>query len=164
MGSEVVGVADYRGAFQTHSTWSDGGESIASMVTGCRALGHACLGVTDHSHGLAIARGISMADAAEQGREIDALNARYDGAFRTYKGIEANILADGSLDSIRWQTYLRMQRTAAHEVRRVSRDAHLGCKRARWRYRSLTRSARRTSKSHGTSTPMAPIRTTSSTT
>jgi ribosome biogenesis GTPase len=34
-------------------------------------------------------------------------------------------LADGSLDEARWQAYLRMQRAAAHEIRRVSRDAQL---------------------------------------
>ena len=94
----VVGKADYRGDFQMHSTWSDGGESIAAMARAAKKLGHTCLGITDHSYGLPIARGISMAQAAEQWREIDALNKRYRGGFRVFKGIEANILADGSLD------------------------------------------------------------------
>jgi histidinol phosphatase-like PHP family hydrolase len=94
----VVGPAEYRGDFQMHSTWSDGGESIAVMAEACMALGHTCLGITDHSYGLPIARGVSMADVFRQHREIDALNARHKGAFRVFKGIEANILADGDLD------------------------------------------------------------------
>lgn len=94
----TVNRADYRGDFQMHSTWSDGGESLAVMARAAMELGHTCLGITDHSYGLPIARGISMSDAAAQHREIDALNADFEGRFRIFKGIEANILADGSLD------------------------------------------------------------------
>jgi putative hydrolase len=88
----------YRGDFQMHSTWSDGGETIADMAAGCIELGHTCLGITDHSYGLPIARGISMSDAFAQHREIDDLNQKLAGRFRVFKGIEANILADGNLD------------------------------------------------------------------
>src|SRR5687767_11376649 len=56
----LVGRAHYRGDFQMHSTWSDGGESLAAMAKACLALGHSCLGITDHSYGLPIARGMSM--------------------------------------------------------------------------------------------------------
>lgn len=98
LGEATVDRARYRGDFQLHSTWSDGGESIAAMVKAAIARGHSCLGITDHSYGLPIARGMSMADVARQHREIDELNAGYAGAFRVFKGIEANILADGSLD------------------------------------------------------------------
>lgn len=98
LGDHLVDRARYRGDFQLHSTWSDGGETIAGMVEGAIARGHACLGVTDHSYGLPIARGMSMADAARQHAEIDALNVRYAGTFRVFKGVEANILADGTLD------------------------------------------------------------------
>jgi histidinol phosphatase-like PHP family hydrolase len=98
VGPEIVNRASYRGDFQMHSTWSDGGERIATMAEACMALGHSCLGITDHSYGLPIARGVSMADVVRQHQEIDTLNAEYAGAFRVFKGIEANILADGSLD------------------------------------------------------------------
>jgi histidinol phosphatase-like PHP family hydrolase len=98
LGAAVVGRDGYRGDFQMHSTWSDGGESIGTMAEAALALGHTCLGITDHSYGLSIAGGMSMADAARQHEEIDALNAAYAGRFRIFKGIEANILADGGLD------------------------------------------------------------------
>jgi putative hydrolase len=94
----IVSSAAFRGDFQMHSTWSDGGERIADMARAAIALGHACMGMTDHSYGLPIARGMSMDDAARQHREIDRINERYAGRFRVFKGIEANILADGRLD------------------------------------------------------------------
>jgi histidinol phosphatase-like PHP family hydrolase len=94
----VVSRSDYRGDFQMHSTWSDGTERIAAMGKAAMELGHTCLGITDHSYGLPIARGISMEKAARQWVEIDALNAKLRGRFRVFKGIEANILADGTLD------------------------------------------------------------------
>lgn len=98
LGKNVIARADYRGDFQMHSTWSDGGETIGTLASACLELGHSCLGITDHSYGLPIARGISMTDAAAQHREIDQVNAKLAGRFRVFKGIEANILADGNLD------------------------------------------------------------------
>jgi histidinol phosphatase-like PHP family hydrolase len=83
-------------------------ESIATMAEECMALGHTCLGITDHSYGLPIARGVSMTDVVRQHREIDRLNARFGSRFRIFKGIEANILADGNLD-------LQVQERAAFE-------------------------------------------------
>jgi histidinol phosphatase-like PHP family hydrolase len=90
--------ASYRGDFQMHSTWSDGAETLASIVDACLARGHRCAGITDHSYGLPIAGGMTMAQVAEQHAEIDALNRTYAGKFRLFKGIEANIRQDGTVD------------------------------------------------------------------
>jgi histidinol phosphatase-like PHP family hydrolase len=98
LGRDVVSRADFRGDFQMHTTGSDGGETVRTMIEACRALGHSCMGVTDHSYGLPIARGMSMSAVQEQHAEIDRLNEEYRGSFRVFKGIEANILADGQLD------------------------------------------------------------------
>lgn len=89
---------DYRGDLQMHSTWSDGKVSVAEMARACRERGYAFCAITDHSHGLPVAHGMSMSDLPQQHREIDAVNRRYRGRFRVFKGIEANILADGRLD------------------------------------------------------------------
>lgn len=94
----VVSTRSYRGDLQMHSTWSDGGETIAELAEGAHELGWARIGVTDHSYGLPIARGMSMTSAILQHREIDEVNRRFAGRVRVYKGVEANILADGSLD------------------------------------------------------------------
>ena len=96
--ADIVSRDTFRGDFQMHSTWSDGSESLLSMIEGCAALGQTCLGITDHSHGLPIAKGMSMETVARQQAEIDALNEELAGRFRVFKGIEANIQADGTLD------------------------------------------------------------------
>ncbi len=88
----------YRGDFQMHSIWSDGAETLESIVEACLSRRHTCAAITDHSYGLAIAGGMSMAQAAEQHAEIDSLNRKYKGRFRLFKGIEANIRADGTID------------------------------------------------------------------
>ena len=90
--------AKYRGDFQMHSTWSDGVEPLGSIVEACLARGYQCAGITDHSYGLAVAGGMTMAQVAEQHAEIDAVNARFKGRFRLFKGIEANIRQDGTVD------------------------------------------------------------------
>jgi putative hydrolase len=90
--------AKYRGDFQMHSVWSDGAETIESIVQELLSRKWTCAGITDHSYGLSIAGGMSMAQAVEQHREIDALNAKYRGQFRIFKGIEANIRQDGTVD------------------------------------------------------------------
>ena len=69
-----------------HSTWSDGAERIGTMAEAATELGHTCLGITDHSYGLPIARGMSMEHAAKQWTEIDRLNTKYEGRFRILKG------------------------------------------------------------------------------
>jgi histidinol phosphatase-like PHP family hydrolase len=90
--------AKYRGDFQMHSVYSDGAETIESIVEESLRRGWSCAGITDHSYGLPIAGGMSMDKVAEQHAEIDALNARYKKQFRVFKGIEANIRQDGTVD------------------------------------------------------------------
>jgi len=97
-GSKAVGLKDYRGDFQMHSQWSDGSRSIAEMAIACADRGYAHIAITDHTDGLKIARGLSAAGLTAQHREIDEINAATEGQFRVIKGIEANVLADGSLD------------------------------------------------------------------
>jgi histidinol phosphatase-like PHP family hydrolase len=94
----VVQVSDYLGDFQMHSTSSDGADTLDELVEACLDRGYRCACITDHSHGLPIARGMSRETMQRQIADIDALNERYGDRFRLFKGIEANILADGSLD------------------------------------------------------------------
>ena len=91
-------VEKYRGDFQMHSVWSDGAEPLDSICDACLTRGYRCAGITDHSYGLSIAGGMSMAQAAEQHAAVDLLNQQYKGRFRLFKGIEANIHADGTVD------------------------------------------------------------------
>src|SRR5687768_9116617 len=90
--------AKYRGDFQMHSVWSDGSETLDSIVDACIARGQKCAGITDHSYGLPIAGGMTMEQVTQQHAAIEVLNAKYKGRFRMFKGIEANIRADGTVD------------------------------------------------------------------
>ena len=90
--------ADYLGDLQMHSEWSDGAPTLAEIVEASLERGYTHAAVTDHSHGLKIAGGMSMAEAAAQHETISRLNERYEGRFRMIKGVEANIGADGHLD------------------------------------------------------------------
>jgi histidinol phosphatase-like PHP family hydrolase len=91
-------VEDYHGDLQMHSTWSDGSQTLDDIVETGINLGYQFCAVTDHSYGLKIAGGVSMAELAQQHQEIDRLNKAHRGRFRLLKGIEANIRADGSID------------------------------------------------------------------
>ena len=90
-------LSDYAGDLQMHSEWSDGRPAVEDIMRACQARGYAYAAVTDHSHGLKIAGGMSMHEAAEQRDAIDRVNASTD-SFRLLQGIEANIGADGQLD------------------------------------------------------------------
>ena len=86
-----------RGDLHTHSTWSDGGSPVDEMMSAAKALGHEYTAVTDHSPRLTVARGLSAERLAEQLDLIDELNEAL-APFRVLKGIEVDILDDGSLD------------------------------------------------------------------
>jgi histidinol phosphatase-like PHP family hydrolase len=88
----------YRGDLQMHSEWSDGSPTVREIADACLQRGYHYAAVTDHSYGLKIAGGMSMADAAQQRRAIDDVNAQLGHRFRLLQGIEANIDTEGRLD------------------------------------------------------------------
>jgi DNA polymerase (family X) len=89
---------DLRGILHSHTTASDGTETLENMSEATRKRGFEYFGVADHSQSAHYAGGLSLEEIAEQHREADRLNKRYGNKFRILKGIEADILADGSLD------------------------------------------------------------------
>jgi hypothetical protein len=89
---------EYRGDLQMHSEWSDGYPTLDDICKACQARGYSYAAVTDHSHGLKIAGGMSMTEAVDQRRAIDRINAAIGDRFRLLRGIEADIGADGALD------------------------------------------------------------------
>jgi DNA polymerase (family 10) len=93
----LVEVSDIRGDLHNHSTWSDGVHSIAEMAEAAMARGYEYLAICDHSKRLTVANGLDEKRLAKQIQEIDRLNASYRG-FRVLKGIECDILEDGTLD------------------------------------------------------------------
>ncbi|MBZ9848041.1 PHP domain-containing protein [Mesorhizobium sp. CA14] len=89
---------DLHGILHSHTTASDGTETLEAMAEATRKRGFEYYGVADHSQSAHYAGGLSSHEIAEQHREADRLNRQYGGEFRILKGIEADILADGSLD------------------------------------------------------------------
>jgi putative hydrolase len=89
---------NYRGDLQMHSEWSDGASSLEQIAEACLTRQYSYAAVTDHSHGLPIAGGMSMPEADEQRKAIERINRAYGSRFRLIRGIEANLAADGSLD------------------------------------------------------------------
>jgi putative hydrolase len=91
-----------RGDLHSHSDWSDGGSPIEEMAFTAIELGHEYLALTDHSPRLRVANGLSAARLARQLEVVDAVNEHLGGAgaggFRLLRGIEVDILDDGSLD------------------------------------------------------------------
>lgn len=87
-----------RGAIHNHSTYSDGRHTLTEMAQACRDLGWDYFGIADHSQTASYARGLWPETVYKQQREIDELNTGFNGEFRILKGIESDILPDGSLD------------------------------------------------------------------
>lgn len=86
-----------RGDLHSHSTYTDGRASIEEMARAAREAGLEYFAVTDHSRRLAMAHGLDPARLRDQWREIEKLAARFEG-IRLLRGIEVDILEDGSLD------------------------------------------------------------------
>jgi DNA polymerase (family 10) len=98
---DLVTDDDIRGVIHAHSTWSDGKFSIKEMAEACIERGYEYLGITDHSQTAAYAGGLKPDEVKQQWDEIDALNEEFKSTgtnFVIFKGIESDILADGSLD------------------------------------------------------------------
>jgi len=88
-----------RGDLHSHSDWSDGGSPIEEMAFTAIELGHDYLVLTDHSPRLTVAHGLSAERLNRQLGVVEAVNAHLAGSgFTLLKGIEVDILDDGSLD------------------------------------------------------------------
>ncbi len=89
--------ADLRGDLHSHSTYTDGRATIEQMAMRAREAGLDYLAVTDHSQRLAMVQGLNPVRLRDQWREIEAVGKHLDG-IALLRGIEVDILEDGSLD------------------------------------------------------------------
>jgi DNA polymerase (family 10) len=94
---KVVEIGDIRGDIHVHTDWSDGTDSIESMVEYAISLGYDYIAITDHSKSLKIAGGLEEERLFEQRKLINKLNKSLNG-FRILSGIEVDILSDDILD------------------------------------------------------------------
>lgn len=94
---DLVEVGDIKGDLHVHSSWSDGINTIEELVQKAVAMGYSYLGITDHSKALTIANGLNWERLQAQWKEIDRLRYEY-APFNLLKGLEVDVLKDGSLD------------------------------------------------------------------
>lgn len=96
--TELIQPKDIKGIIHSHSTWSDGTETIELMAKAAMDKGFEYLVISDHSQAAYYANGLTPERIAMQHLEIDAINAKLYPNFRVFKSIEADILGDGRLD------------------------------------------------------------------
>ena len=86
-----------RGDLHVHTTWSDGKASVLEMAEAARDRGYEYLAICDHTRSVRVVPGLDGDDVRRQAEEIAAANDAL-APFRVLRGIECDILPDGSLD------------------------------------------------------------------
>lgn len=87
---------DIRGNLHTHSNWSDGGESIATVVREAKQRGYEYIAITDHASSMGMVRGIKANTIEKYIRDVRAAEKRV-GGIHVLAGAEVDIEKDGSL-------------------------------------------------------------------
>ncbi|MBI3510133.1 MAG: PHP domain-containing protein [Bacteroidetes bacterium] len=93
----LIEVSDLKGNLHNHSKYSDGMNTLKEMAEACRKYGFEYFGICDHSKSAFYANGLQPDRIERQHEEIEILNEKM-APFKIFKGIESDILNDGSLD------------------------------------------------------------------
>jgi DNA polymerase (family 10) len=93
----LVSELHIRGDLHMHSTWSDGRNTIADIVSAAKQLGYEYIAITDHSERSWSSKKLSADDVARQREEIEDLRRSVRGIDLLH-GVEVDIMPDGSLD------------------------------------------------------------------
>lgn len=94
---KLVAIADLRGTFHVHTTFSDGRNTVQEMLAAARERGWEYVGISDHSKVAYYAGGLSEERLKEQHAEI-ARHEKSVAPMRVFRGTEADILPDGTMD------------------------------------------------------------------
>lgn len=95
----LIEQTDIKGALHTHTTFSDGKNTLEEMVSGAQTLGWEYIGISDHSKSSVIANGMSEDLLLEQVEKIHTMNRDFKN-FKVFAGVECDILSNGSLDFV----------------------------------------------------------------
>jgi DNA polymerase (family 10) len=96
---DLLEEGDVRGDLHVHSEWSDGSESIASMVEGAAAFGHDFVAITDHAEGPGVVAGMGLTPEEIREQQEEVAEVREDAEIEVFHGVEANVDADGDLST-----------------------------------------------------------------
>ena len=94
---ELIEPSDIKGIFHVHTTYSDASMTLHEVVKLAQGAGYQYIGISDHSKSAYYAGGLTEEKLRAQHDEIDGLNSKLKN-FYIFKGIECEILSDGSLD------------------------------------------------------------------
>jgi len=94
---KLIELSELKGILHNHSNYSDGINTLKEMAEYCKQLGYEYLGICDHSQSAFYANGMKIDKIVSQHQEIDELNKELF-PFKIFKGVESDILNDGSLD------------------------------------------------------------------
>ena len=95
--NSIIQPENIKGIIHSHSNWSDGKNTLEEMAEAAIQKGYEYLLITDHSKSAFYANGLKEDRIAAQQKQIEELNSKY-APFVIFKGIESDILSDGSLD------------------------------------------------------------------
>jgi DNA polymerase (family 10) len=98
---KIIDYNDIKGDLHVHSKWDDRISSIEEMAKFAQKMGYEYIGISDHTKFLRIEHGLDEKQLAQRDKEIDRINKRFRASgsgFRIFRGCEANILNDGSID------------------------------------------------------------------
>ena len=95
---DLVEAKRIRGDLHCHTQWSDGRASVEAMARAAIARGYDYLAICDHTPNVRVVPGLGTDDLRRQGEEIASVNELV-APFRVLRGVECDILADGSLDA-----------------------------------------------------------------
>ncbi|HUK34858.1 MAG TPA: PHP domain-containing protein, partial [Vicinamibacterales bacterium] len=93
----LVSRSDIRGDLHMHTSWSDGRDTVGTMVAACHALGYEYIAITDHSPRSAASRTLTLDAVERQADEIAEMREKFP-RLTIFHGCEVDILPDGKLD------------------------------------------------------------------
>ncbi len=92
---DLIDLSDIKGDLQMHTKYSDGANTIEEMAEHAKKLGYSYIAITDHTKSTRIAGGLTEKEFLGELKYIEKLNSK---GFKILKGVELDILKDGSLD------------------------------------------------------------------
>jgi DNA polymerase (family X) len=97
---KLINYNSLKGDVQVHTNWTDGNNSIIEMGQAAKTIGLEYIAITDHSQALGIAHGLNKEKLEKQKKEIESTNQKMkdNKGITILRGVEVNILKDGSLD------------------------------------------------------------------
>lgn len=94
---KLIKLSDIKGDLHTHTTLTDGKNTLEEMAQAAQNLGYKYIANTEHSKRVSVASGLDAKQVIKNIKRIDKLNEKFNN-FTILKGIEVDILEDGTLD------------------------------------------------------------------